>query len=123
MILNFETVFFHKWRQSFFVNRPKYMKEYLKKEFDLNGTVENLQINTINDESGTIVVNGKEINLEAGTWSGGYFTDYPITVTASPETGYEFVGWSGDIESTDMTLELNVSRGGIYLEAVFREKD
>ena len=70
---------------------------------------------------GEVVVNTSPIDLSSGTWSGKYFTDYPITVTASAKEGYRFVGWKGDANTAENTLTLPVD-GGVTLEAVFADK-
>ena len=64
------------------------------------------------------MVNTSSIDLSGGSWDGSYFTDYPITVTALANDGYEFLGWKGDADSTDSTITLPVD-GGIMLEPLF----
>jgi len=59
--------------------------------------------------------------MKDGSWTGEYYTDYPVTVTAKSLAGYEFVGWSGSIDSTEITVEVPVTAGGITLKAEFRE--
>ena len=59
--------------------------------------------------------------MKNGSWTGEYFTDYPVTVTAQPMEGYEFAGWSGSIESDEITIEVPVSEGGIELRAEFQK--
>jgi hypothetical protein len=59
--------------------------------------------------------------VKDGSWSGEYYTDYPVTVTANPASGYEFVGWSGSIDSTEITVEVPVVSGGIIIKAEFRK--
>ena len=58
-------------------------------------------------------------DLSEGSWTGKYYTDYPVTVTAVPADGYEFVGWSGSVTSNSDTIEAEVVEGGITLEAIF----
>ena len=79
-----------------------------------------MQIACSNPEMGSVVVNTSRIDLSGGNWNGQYFTDYPITVTAIANDGYEFLGWKGDAQSTEETITLSVD-GGISLEAVFAE--
>ncbi|MBQ1412724.1 MAG: hypothetical protein IIY93_05990, partial [Clostridia bacterium] len=56
-----------------------------------------------------------------GTWTGRYFTDYAVTVTAQPCPGYVFEGWTGDSNATDPTVEINVN-GGVAVHAVFKKE-
>ena len=40
-------------------------------------------------------------------WSGVYFDDVPVRLAAMPNRGYRFVGWSGDVSSTKVELQIN----------------
>ena len=60
--------------------------------------------------------------LVNGTWEGIYYTDYPVEVTAIPDQGYHFVGWSGDLSVSDESIEVYLKEGGMKIAAVF-EKD
>jgi hypothetical protein len=40
-------------------------------------------------------------------WKGIYFNDVPVTVTAVPEPGYRFTGWTGDISSSAPSISFN----------------
>lgn len=102
----------------FFRKRADYCAEHLAEEFQLTGTLETVTITCSDSEMGSVTVNTSCIDLSDGQWSGQYFTDYPITVTATPKDGYEFIGWKGDMQSTGETITASVD-GGISLEAVF----
>ena len=105
----------------FFVNRFDYIVPYMAEEFGLTGTLEevNLKINDV--EGGSIQLNTTSPDLSDGSWTGKYYTDYPVTVTAIPAEGYQFVGWSGRVTSDSVTIEAEVTAGGITLEAVFEK--
>lgn len=94
------------WQDGFFRKRPAYAVTHLAEEFGLTGSLE------------TVTVNTSLLDLSSGSWSGQYFTDYPITVTAAANDGYEFVGWKGDADGAGKTVTVSVD-GGIALEAVF----
>lgn len=106
------------WMDGFFRKRPDYAAMHLQEEFGLTGSLETVTIETSQPEMGTITVNTSQIDLTGGSWMGRYFSDYPITVTASAGDGYEFIGWKGDAEGSGETLTLSVA-GGVTLEAVF----
>ena len=72
-------------------------------------------------DGGTVTVNTCQPDLSGGTWTGRYFTDYPVTVTAHPHPGYVFKGWTGDSDAADETVEINVN-GGAALHAVFEKE-
>ena len=105
------------WMDQYFVKRPEWAMKHLAEEFSLTGTPEKLTIRA-DSGMGSVVVNTSTIDLSSGEWSGLYFTDYPVTVTAKARDGYQFLGWKGDAASTDATITIPVD-GGITLEAVF----
>jgi len=106
------------WMDGFFRKRPEYAAQHLAQEFGLTGSLETVTIETAQPEMGTVQVNTSVIDLSSGTWSGKYFTDYPITVTATPKDGCTFIGWKGASGETAPTIELSMENGPV-LEAVF----
>lgn len=106
------------WMDGFFRERPKYAVQHLAEEFQLTGSVETVSVFTDSPDMGTVTVNTSTLDLASGRWSGQYFTDYPITVTATAKPGFRFVGWRGDAEDSAPSLTLPVD-GGLSLEAVF----
>ena len=109
------------WLNSFFEKRPEYMKKYLAKEFELTGSVETVTLYNSDEKKGTIQINTTIPEMKEGSWSGEYFTDYPVTVTAHPAEGYEFAGWSGSVISGEEVIEVPVSAGGVKLTAEFKK--
>ena len=109
------------WLDGFFRQRPAYAAAHLAEEFDLTGELETVSITTRDPELGTVVVNTSEIDLTEGSWSGKYYEDYPITITAYPAEGCRFVGWKGDVEDGAESLTIPVD-GGVSLEAVFQRE-
>ena len=111
------------WVESFFPARTKAVTGYLAEEFGLTGTQEQVTLSVSDPEDGYIVLNTITPDLENGSWSGMYFTDYPVTVTAVAKDGHRFVGWEcGEIvlaqpDNAAMTLE--IPKGGLTLSAVF----
>ena len=55
---------------------------------------------------GTVQINDN-LNINENSWTGDYFETVPIKLTAIPNLGFEFSHWSGDIASTDQTIEFN----------------
>lgn len=123
------TKVFEDWNRSpeiygdFFEKRFDYIVPYMAEEFDLTGTLEKVTLKVNNSNGGTIRLNTTTPDLSKGSWTGRYYTDYPVTVTAVPEEGYEFVGWSGSVTSDSATIEAEVTTGGITLEAVFEKTE
>lgn len=106
----------------FFKNRPKYMLQSLRNEFGLTGSLEKVTVSSNDPKAGKILLNTIEPDLTNGSWTGEYFTDYPIKATAVPNEGYRFVKWSQAIDSTENYVKVPVLEGGIHLEAVFEKE-
>lgn len=106
------------WNSGFFRDRPAQAAQHLAQEFGLTGALETVTITTSEPALGSVQVNTSVVDLSDGSWSGQYFTDYPITVTAQPAPGAKFVGWQGDVESDQSTITVPMD-GGVHLEALF----
>jgi hypothetical protein len=116
----------------FYERRSEYIVPYMAEAMELQGSLETLTLQTAcigqgNDSSGqygTILCNTTEPDLSSGEWTGTYYTDYPVTLTAVPAEGYEFVGWQSDQTVPDgETLTVKVSQGGICIRAVFEKTE
>ncbi len=121
------------YNQYYFRDRSQYITKYLAQEFNLTGTQQvvnllqddidsgNITLNTITPE---LLINDSEEDIQAYTWSGNYFTDYPVTVTANESEGHTFKNWivtSNGVSKTytDKTIEVPVVEGGVEIYAVF----
>lgn len=107
------------WHDSFFTERFDYIVSDLAAVFHLEGTLENVTIETNLPEAGTITINTAEADMESGSWTGKYFTDYPITVGAVAKNGYHFAGWEGSSNSSADEILVDVTSEGIHLKAIF----
>ena len=107
------------WHQYFFRDRPDNMIAFTAKEFGLKNSTDELTITTDQPEAGSVRVNTSVIDLSDGSWTGRYFTEYDVSVTAIPHPGYHFAGWSDG--KTDAAIDISVN-GGVTLNAIF-EKD
>lgn len=111
------------YNQSFFLERPAYARSQLAEEFGLTGTPETVTLTCSRPEGGTVTLNTLAPDLTDGPWSGTYFTDYPVTVTAQPQRGYRFVQWEvGNTVCTEPSMEVAVQPGGVSIRAVFEEE-
>ena len=97
------------------------MIQSLRNEFGLTGSVETMKIECNNAEAGIVYVNTVQADFSKGAWEGQYFTDYPVTVTAVANPGYEFVGWIGNIETEENCITMNLTEGENAYTAVFKE--
>ena len=117
------------WNNGFFERRADYVIPQLAEEFDLKGSPEEVTLKVNDPDGGKVVVNTCEPDISSGEWTGKYFTDYPIELTAIPNEGYRFAGWSvsgasdatKDITSKDMNIELTPAPGGTTVRAEFEK--
>lgn len=107
---------------TFFRQRLPFAMESLAEEFALTGSLERITIKNNMPEAGTVEVNTALLE-EIGEWSGMYFTDYPIVLTAKEKEGYQFVGWSGDVTAQTSQIEVNIPEGGLSIQAVFKRTE
>lgn len=65
-----------------------------------------------------VVLNGGggQISLDPPGWT--YQTNTTVTVTAIPDPGWTFMGWSGDVDGTDLTNSV-VMNGPKFVQAAF----
>ncbi|MBP5092803.1 MAG: CotH kinase family protein [Abditibacteriota bacterium] len=87
-----------KWRQNvndmkiFAGKRPDYLRSEACRFFTLSGT-SNVTLNVSNAAAGCIKIN--TVTPDTYPWTGKYFNEIPITLTAVPNDGYRFVRWEG----------------------------
>ncbi|HPC57802.1 MAG TPA: CotH kinase family protein, partial [Kiritimatiellia bacterium] len=100
--------------------------DHIQDYFDLAAPVD-LTVDVANPAAGFVRVN--TLDLDADTpgfagypWTGAYFTNFPVTLTAVERTGYEFVAWFKDAEvfGADPSIELTLTNAAQF-EAVFVE--
>ena len=105
----------------FFKNRKEYIVPYMAEKFGLKGTLENVTLKVNNPDFGQVKINSAILDANKGEWTGKYYTDYKVKLQAIEKEGYTFVGWSGDVESDEKIIELDVKKGGVTVEAIFEK--
>ena len=105
--------------KTFANNRPTYIENHLTQSISSGGNFEvgplqDLTVTVSDPLHGRIKVN--RLLIEQSTWTGHYFSDIDIPITAIPKAGYEFVQWTGDVESTNSTINV---RAGDNIAATF----
>lgn len=104
-------------------NRPRKQKDHLIDYFQLSDSV--LLSADVNDmQMGSIKINSiflnpeeEGVNEQTYPWSGYYFKEQGISISAMPNPGFRFVEWSG-IESESEQLEVELSTDSSF-SAVF----
>ena len=94
--------------KNFYENRPKFSLQQLKEYLGLKGEL--VKLNIIINGEGKIKINNIFPEFNEGKWSGKYFTDIPINITAIPNEGIKFKEWNGDKTSNEETLEISLNK-------------
>lgn len=130
----------HRWRQptnwthecdrirSYGEQRTGAVWGHLRTFFGLDAPVP-LAVNVTNAAEGFIRVNA--MDLDEGTagfggypWTGDYFTNCPVTLTAMPREGFRFVEWRRDGAPAGVTESIEAGLSGpVSYEAVFEPMD
>lgn len=106
--------------RTFFNRRASYTLEDMQTYLGLGGTLHSVTLSA--SGGGKIKINSIIPDISGGNWSGNYYSDIPVTVTAIPDSGSQFTGWSGDSTSSAETITLTLSKA-ITLRANFEEKE
>lgn len=109
----------------YFRERPEYMKEYIRRDLDLTGSLYDLHVVGKLPEGANLVINTSKITDFSGYWSGSYFGDYPVTLSIEAESDGqepEFSGWfiNGELVSADASYEIPTGFSGDMLEVEIR---
>ena len=104
---NFENVQL-KNLQKFFEERGKYTVQHMKEHFNLKGELFELTI--LIEGNGKVQINTIIPEFEEGKWSGKYFSGIPINIIAITEDNKEFKGWTGDLDSDEKNISLNLNK-------------
>jgi len=108
--------------REFYEKRFDYITVYLKEEFELQGELVPILLDNTNPEKGSIQINTVVPELQDGSWSGFYYTDYPVTLSVIEKKKGSFKGWY-DIEGNLVSEELGITvelSGENYYRAVWQ---
>ena len=70
-----------------------------------------VNISSLHPEGGTVRIDGSAANISSG-FTGTYFAEHDITLTAEAKDGYTFAGWSGTITSSDAEITVSPAEAG-----------
>ena len=100
---------FYQWAMmNFATQRPAIVKEHIKSQFDLPN-FHPLTITNIDSSQGLVEIN-ENLNIQESSWTGDYFETVPVKLKAIAELGYEFSHWSGDLYSTNQTINVSIDQ-------------
>jgi uncharacterized repeat protein (TIGR02543 family) len=98
-------------RKVFGQYRPSYCRQHLQSEFQL-GAQQSITITISDNNAGTVKLNS--ISIKSFPFSGIYFKNIPIKMTAIPKPGYKFTGWTGNVNSAEPEITYNMAAGGTF---------
>ncbi|RPH93175.1 MAG: T9SS C-terminal target domain-containing protein, partial [Calditrichaeota bacterium] len=98
--------------RTFASRRPHYLHQHISEYFNLDGT-DYIEVEVAPPGSGKIKVN--TILIDEYPWSGDYFIDVPIQLTALPGAGYRFAGWSGLSSKDSTNQQVSIRLPDVYL--------
>ncbi|MDZ7332890.1 MAG: CotH kinase family protein [candidate division KSB1 bacterium] len=93
--------------KQFATYRPNFVRTHLIGKFNLNG-IARVSLQVIPPNSGIVRLNS--LRLTNFPWQGDYFQKVPIQITAIPNPGFRFVGWSDTSLSNHEQIILNLSQ-------------
>ncbi|EWM54581.1 CotH kinase family protein, partial [Ruminococcus flavefaciens] len=108
--------------ETFYNTRYSNVTSQMKSYMGLTGSL--ATVNVSNDGSkGSLKFNTIKMDDSISTWSGKYFTDYPVTAKAEAKEGYSFDHWEvtgatvSDTTSPEITVPVSE---GVTIKAVYR---
>lgn len=100
--------------------RPAWVRRHFEEFFSLNGSVE-ISLNVSPAGAGSVRVNSLSSDRIPLPWTGRYFREIPVTITAVPNEGFRFAGWQGaDGASEVLTIIPNVDTA---ITAIFEPEE
>ncbi len=106
--------------RTFINNREEVIYKSFATNLSLSGTTADINVSVNDSQGGSVKVNTITPDFSSGSFTGTYLTDYPVTLTAIPNEGYEFAGWTNSSE-TSPTITVDVTEE-TRIEAKFVKK-
>ncbi len=100
--------------KEFAEKRPEFLRQEILKRFELSAT-STVTLNVTG--KGKIIINTSQ--PVAFPWTGIYFQDVPITLTAVPDEGHRFKGWSEEEFGKKETITVPLNSTELKLTAIF----
>ncbi|MFC1552542.1 CotH kinase family protein [Candidatus Latescibacterota bacterium] len=92
--------------KEFFRLRPEYTRKNVANNLGLSGTAD-VTLDISLPSAGEIRISSLVINLFP--WTGTYFKDVPVKLTAIPSPGFAFTGWTGPVVSSSASISVMLS--------------
>ena len=109
----------------FFENRYDSIVPCLAEHFGLTGELVTLTLSV--EDGSQLALNTLELDLSSGDWQGQYYTDYPVTLTAPEQEGFEFIRWEIEggtiVQGNESDSEIQVQlEGDTRIQAIYDEQ-
>ncbi len=101
--------------KTFGAYRGDYVRTHIRSQFGISSTHQ-ITLNVDEPGSGKIRIN--TVTPMEYPWTGIYFDNIPIQLTAIAEPGYRFTGWQGSVESFEKSMSADVL-SNMNITAVF----
>ena len=108
-----------KEKHQFAEAQPDRLWEQWKEFFEIDNIL-NVKINT-NIPNAIVKINTIDIN--SYPWTGKYFSGIEIEITAKESNENKFVAWSGDITSSEKTINITLTDEPLNLYATYNKSD
>lgn len=109
--------------RSFYQSRFNSITSHLRSFSSLKGNLVDVTVKN-NDAMGSVKINTITPDFPDGSWSGKYYTDYPVILSAEAKPGYRLMYWetsTGD-KITGTTAEIEIS-ADTTVTAVYEKSD
>ena len=102
--------------KDFAARRPEAMKRHILQQF---GLTDYHPLTIANADPAAGYVHFNTLTVTEMAWTGDYFADVPVQLTAVARSGHAFDHWTGDVFSDDPILTVNPNRA-LRIVPVFR---
>lgn len=109
----------HIERMQWFIRkRPEYMREFIRKQFDVG---EDVEVEISQNAGGRILIN-KHLKWISPHFKGSYFYNIPFYLKAIPNHGYRFSHWEIDGDHQEnQEVQINFYSNSLKVRAVFEK--
>ena len=104
--------------RTFFKNRAGYAVANMRKYLGISDNTATVTVTA--QGKGSISVDSADTALSGNVWTGSYNSGQKVTITAKPEKGYVFAGWSGAVTSDSPTITVDADKA-VTLTCTFKE--